>query len=368
MKNLPGVHLEKVSTEFKRITTIHLQSKLFSELDVHSANLMKVYAKKGGVQGKKIKTIMAPITQTHTIEVRRECILKGLCVYLNEDPEKLVKQYLRPNDIWSRRSHYGTRQESSASPLEFLIEPATYPPIKKRNGLHNSQSENCTIVSGGNHWHSEHHFEHRMSGKRQLSILSFTLRGKPPKKGRLQDAGPEKVAKMVGTLEEEKSMTSHSRTHCTNCQRYPIRYLYLISFLYVIGEKLNVGFTTRATLNRLLEAGEVTSQKAQQFQQAALAFLVRAVEYAMDKLPLKDALLKHARFIDVQLRAECGVEDALYFVDRFQELLPFHDPKEQDQVSEEFMEYQLMDIALPQDPTVFDVEEFWEECPQQRTR
>ncbi|KAJ8013666.1 hypothetical protein DPEC_G00032170 [Dallia pectoralis] len=43
----------------------------------------------------------------------------------------------------------------------------------------------------------------------------------------------------------------------------------------------------------------------------------------------------------------------------FQELLPFHDPKEQDQVSEEFMEYQLMDIAMPQDPTLFDVEEFW---------
>ncbi|RXN35615.1 sterile alpha motif domain-containing 3-like isoform X1 [Labeo rohita] len=66
MKNLPGVpgvHLEKVSTEFKRITTIHLQSKFFSELDVHSANLMKAYAKKGGVQGKQIKTIMAPITK-----------------------------------------------------------------------------------------------------------------------------------------------------------------------------------------------------------------------------------------------------------------------------------------------------------------
>lgn len=44
---------------------------------------------------------------------------------------------------------------------------------------------------------------------------------------------------------------------------------------------------------------------------------------------------------------------------RFQELLPFHDPKEQDQVSEGFMEYQLMDIAMPQDPTSFDVEEFW---------
>ncbi|RXN37812.1 sterile alpha motif domain-containing 3-like isoform X2 [Labeo rohita] len=87
-------NVREVSTEFKRITTIHLQSKFFSELDVHSANLMKAYAKKGGVQGKQIKTIMAPITKTDTIEVRRECILKGLCVYLNEDPDKLVKQYL----------------------------------------------------------------------------------------------------------------------------------------------------------------------------------------------------------------------------------------------------------------------------------
>ncbi|XP_061571349.1 uncharacterized protein LOC133424833 [Cololabis saira] len=82
------------------------------------------------------------------------------------------------------------------------------------------------------------------------------------------------------------------------------------------GEKLNVGFTTRGTLNRFLEAGDVSSDQAQQFHQAALAFLVGAVDYAMAKLPLKDALLKHARFVDVQLRAECGVEDVLYFVHR----------------------------------------------------
>ncbi|KAK0152710.1 Protein FAM200B [Merluccius polli] len=126
-------------------------------------------------------------------------------------------------------------------------------------------------------------------------------------------------------------------------------------------KKLNVGFTTRATLNRLLEAGDVTSQKAKEFQQAAPAFLVKAVEYAIAKLPLTDPLLKHARFVDVQLRAECAVEDALYFVDRqgFQGLLPYLDPKEQDQISEEFMDYQLMDIAIPEDPTSFDAEEFW---------
>ncbi|KAK1899065.1 Protein FAM200A [Dissostichus eleginoides] len=125
------------------------------------------------------------------------------------------------------------------------------------------------------------------------------------------------------------------------------------------GEKLNVGFTTRATLNRLLEAGDITPQEVQLFQQATLAFLVRAVEYGINKLPLKEALLRHTRCVDVQQRTECGVEDALYFIDRFQELLPFHGPEEQDKVCEEFLEYQRLDIPMPQDPTTFNVEEFW---------
>lgn len=77
-----------------------------------------------------------------------------------------------------------------------------------------------------------------------------------------------------------------------------------------------IGFTTRATLNRLLEAGDITPQQVQRFQQAAVAFLERAVEYAIKKLPMKEPLIKHAMFLDVQQRAECGVEDALYFVDR----------------------------------------------------
>ncbi|KAJ4923018.1 hypothetical protein JOQ06_015368 [Pogonophryne albipinna] len=99
----------------------------------------------------------------------------------------------------------------------------------------------------------------------------------------------------------------------------------------------------------LLEAGDITPQEVQLFQQGALAFLVRAVEYGINKLPLKEALLRHTRFVDVQQRTECGVEDALYFIDRFQELLPFHGPEEQDKVCEEFLEYQLMDIPMPQD-------------------
>ncbi|XP_062240626.1 uncharacterized protein LOC133959079 [Platichthys flesus] len=91
-------NVHEVCLEFKRITTIHLESKFFSELDAYSADLIKLFAKKGGVQGKQIRSIMVPMTETDSIDVRRECILKSLCVYLNEDPEKLVKEYLSDDE------------------------------------------------------------------------------------------------------------------------------------------------------------------------------------------------------------------------------------------------------------------------------
>ncbi|MGH0170216.1 UNVERIFIED_CONTAM: hypothetical protein FKN15_058767 [Acipenser sinensis] len=40
---------------------------------------------------------------------------------------------------------------------------------------------------------------------------------------------------------------------------------------------------------------------------------------------------------------DCDVNDALYFVYRFSHLLPYGDPKEQDKLSDEFLDYQLME-------------------------
>ena len=53
----------KVNAEFRRITTVHLQSKFFTRLDLLSDDLMRVFAKKGVVLGRKIRSIMAPMTQ-----------------------------------------------------------------------------------------------------------------------------------------------------------------------------------------------------------------------------------------------------------------------------------------------------------------
>ncbi|GAA6086937.1 adhesion G protein-coupled receptor E3-like isoform X1 [Tachysurus ichikawai] len=126
---------------------------------------------------------------------------------------------------------------------------------------------------------------------------------------------------------------------------------------FLAGNKLSVGFTTRARLNHLLDAGDITAHQVDKFQTAALKFLMKAVEYALQKLPLKEPLLNHARFVDVRQRAECGVEDALYFVERYAHLLPYPSPQEHDALGEEFLEYQTMPLPrLEADP---DIEGFW---------
>lgn len=102
------------------------------------------------------------------------------------------------------------------------------------------------------------------------------------------------------------------------------------------GRKLNIGFTTRAKLNRLLDEGDITPQQVDSFHEAVLCFLTSAVDYALKKLPLKEPLIKHAKFIDVRQRAASDIEDVLYFVERFPHLLPYHGPEEHDLLGEEF--------------------------------
>ncbi|KAJ4935541.1 hypothetical protein JOQ06_017073 [Pogonophryne albipinna] len=69
-----------------------LQSRFLSQLDLHSASLLRVFSKQSGQQGKKLKDMAAMMTED--IDAGRECLIKGLCIYLNEDPEDLVKEYM----------------------------------------------------------------------------------------------------------------------------------------------------------------------------------------------------------------------------------------------------------------------------------
>ncbi|MGH0145583.1 UNVERIFIED_CONTAM: hypothetical protein FKN15_042439 [Acipenser sinensis] len=66
-----------------------------------------------------------------------------------------------------------------------------------------------------------------------------------------------------------------------------------------------------------------------------------------EKLPFKEPVLEHPKFVDFQQKMDCDVNDALYFVDRFSHPLPYGDPKEQDKLSDEFLDYQLKEKDIP---------------------
>lgn len=65
-----------------------------SQLDKFSTLLISVFRKKGGAAGQKINNILSVMDQDVPMEKRRECILKALVVYVNEDLSNLVKEYM----------------------------------------------------------------------------------------------------------------------------------------------------------------------------------------------------------------------------------------------------------------------------------
>ncbi|XP_041825356.1 uncharacterized protein LOC121629698 isoform X2 [Melanotaenia boesemani] len=94
-KRWPALFSEyQVNAEFTRITTIPLLSTFMAQLDHYSDKLLAVFKKKGGAAGRRINLTMVAMDQNLTIEVRRECILKALRIYLNEEPESLVRTHM----------------------------------------------------------------------------------------------------------------------------------------------------------------------------------------------------------------------------------------------------------------------------------
>ncbi|KAL1250774.1 hypothetical protein QQF64_018570 [Cirrhinus molitorella] len=54
--------VSEINAEFKRITTISLQSRFFLQIDMLSDKL-KVFQKRGGQMGRRLQTIMEPMAQ-----------------------------------------------------------------------------------------------------------------------------------------------------------------------------------------------------------------------------------------------------------------------------------------------------------------
>ncbi|XP_070410627.1 sterile alpha motif domain-containing protein 3-like isoform X3 [Nothobranchius furzeri] len=93
--------VSEINLEFMRLTAIPLTSKFLGELDRQTDNLLKVFNSKGGAAGRKMAAIMAQMDNNEDINVRRDCVLSCLSIYLNEDLDTLVKEHV---DIDSREA------------------------------------------------------------------------------------------------------------------------------------------------------------------------------------------------------------------------------------------------------------------------
>ncbi|CAL8240823.1 unnamed protein product [Gadus morhua 'NCC'] len=81
-----------------------LQSRFLTQLDVRSDKLLKLFEKRGGQIGKRLERTLAPMTQEDYVDAGRECVLKWLCVYLNEDPANLVREFVAEDEAAIKES------------------------------------------------------------------------------------------------------------------------------------------------------------------------------------------------------------------------------------------------------------------------
>ncbi|XP_030599293.1 uncharacterized protein LOC115789875 isoform X2 [Archocentrus centrarchus] len=85
----------QISAEFQRITTVQLEPKFMSGLDLHTPKLLKLFHAKGGALGQRLKIIMEPLENSTcpTVETAREVVLRCLIEYLGEHGEHLIKEF-----------------------------------------------------------------------------------------------------------------------------------------------------------------------------------------------------------------------------------------------------------------------------------
>nr|XP_024662098.1 uncharacterized protein LOC106675121 [Maylandia zebra] len=85
--------MEEINAEFLRVTAVPLLTRFMVQLDKHSPQLLKIIRKKGGTTKAKTAIILEFLDQDADADIRRECILKSLIIYLGERVEDLIKEY-----------------------------------------------------------------------------------------------------------------------------------------------------------------------------------------------------------------------------------------------------------------------------------
>ncbi|KAF5888930.1 zinc finger and SCAN domain-containing 9, partial [Clarias magur] len=90
-----------VFAEFTRIACKNLQSEFFGELDRHTPRLMKIFQSKTGTLGQTLSKLLEQVEsrrnsnqtsdQEMEVTIRRTAVLRGIPVFLGDNPSEFFK-------------------------------------------------------------------------------------------------------------------------------------------------------------------------------------------------------------------------------------------------------------------------------------
>nr|XP_024660962.1 uncharacterized protein LOC112436022 [Maylandia zebra] len=84
----------QVSAAFHRITTLNLEPKFMSSLDLYSSKLLSLFQAKKGAAGQRHRAQLNLLLQSgNSIEKKREVIIRCFIDHLGEDPSVLIKTF-----------------------------------------------------------------------------------------------------------------------------------------------------------------------------------------------------------------------------------------------------------------------------------
>lgn len=119
------------------------------------------------------------------------------------------------------------------------------------------------------------------------------------------------------------------------------------SSIYKSPNTLFIGFTTKCTLNKLLNDGTITERDETKFYKAAFSYFQSALEYVKTKFPLENDVISNSMWIDVSKRLSSSWEHVQFFVEKHHSS-SFLQSIDHNALYEEFVDYQtLSDDSIP---------------------
>ncbi|XP_047217856.1 uncharacterized protein LOC124866210 [Girardinichthys multiradiatus] len=87
------LHVVKLKARWPALFTVD-EPRFLAFLDKHHSKLIEIIRNKGGIVREKTRDILKVLDQNLDVMLKRECLLKCLLVYLGEDVDQLIKEYL----------------------------------------------------------------------------------------------------------------------------------------------------------------------------------------------------------------------------------------------------------------------------------